>query len=208
MVPPKERTNTSGQFHVGVHRIVYCWYNRIIPEGMVIDHINSDKLDNRLENLRLYTPKENIAKERPESTRELKCKLNKPRVYYEDKLAQYEALYEAAKNEHNAGEAHKQRTNIAQTKARLRYYDNHIHEVDALKAEAKTKQKEKKQMTEFKKDLMELKYWKERFKEAGNKTMWHECCKVEKLAKTASKKEVTFILQHALDTLHGKFGGM
>ncbi len=41
------------------HRIVYSMANGEIPEGMMIDHINRIKDDNRLENLRLATPSEN-----------------------------------------------------------------------------------------------------------------------------------------------------
>ncbi len=41
------------------HRVVYSMVNGVIPEGMMIDHINRIKHDNRLENLRLATPSEN-----------------------------------------------------------------------------------------------------------------------------------------------------
>ena len=43
-----------------VHRLIREAYNGLIPEGMVIDHINNNKHDNRLCNLRLV--KTNIAK--------------------------------------------------------------------------------------------------------------------------------------------------
>jgi hypothetical protein len=189
--PEKLRTNTTGQLHIGVHRVVYCWFNKIIPTGMVIDHINSDKLDNRLENLQLLTPKENLSKERIESTRELKCKLDQPRSYFEDKLKTYAALYANAKLEHNAKEAHKQRSNIAQTRAKLRYYDNHKEEAN--------------QMTEFKKDLLELAYWKKVFKDEGNKRLWHECCTIEKMVKTKGT-DAWVAVKHALEVIHEHFG--
>lgn len=43
-----------------VHRLVWESFNGKIPDGMQINHLNEVKDDNRLENLSLVTPKENI----------------------------------------------------------------------------------------------------------------------------------------------------
>lgn len=42
------------------HRIIFEAFNYDIPNDMVIDHINTIKTDNRIENLRCVTQKENL----------------------------------------------------------------------------------------------------------------------------------------------------
>ena len=122
---------------VGLHRLMYAWHSKEqeVPEGMVVDHINNkhDKIeDYYMTNLQLLTPAENVAKDRKNiSTRELKCKLNKPRSFYENKLEGYTLAYEQAKKDKDAKAAHSLISNISQVKARLRYYDNHIEEYRA-----------------------------------------------------------------------------
>lgn len=44
-----------------VHKIVYLAFIGEIPQGMHIDHIDRDRRNNRPENLRCVTPKENMA---------------------------------------------------------------------------------------------------------------------------------------------------
>ena len=60
-------------------------------------------------------------------------------------------------------------------------------------------------MTEYKKDLLELAYFKKRFKEEGNKAMWRECVKVEKVAKNSSIDDAQMIVGHALNVIHEHF---
>jgi len=42
-----------------IHRLIYEFVHGPIPKNLVIDHINRDKQDNRIENLRLVTPSNN-----------------------------------------------------------------------------------------------------------------------------------------------------
>ena len=60
-------------------------------------------------------------------------------------------------------------------------------------------------MTEYKKDLLELAYFKRRFKEDGNKAMWRECVKVEKVAKNSNEDDAQMIVRHALEVIHEHF---
>ena len=122
---PITKSRTAGELLIPVHRAVYAWYNGKTVENKIIDHINDDKTDNRIDNLQALTPKENIWKNRKCDVWEFKCLLTKPRSYYEEKLEKYERLYEIAKKEKDADRAHKLRTNISQSRARLRYWDSH-----------------------------------------------------------------------------------
>ena len=41
------------------HRVIWIWHNGSIPKDLVVDHINRDKSDNRIENLQIVTQAEN-----------------------------------------------------------------------------------------------------------------------------------------------------
>ncbi len=51
---------TSGNHSVYDHKLVYELFSGPVPDGMQIDHINTDPHDNRLCNLRVVTPAENM----------------------------------------------------------------------------------------------------------------------------------------------------
>jgi hypothetical protein len=138
-VPMEQRTSATGELSLGVHRVVYVWFNRIQPPGLVVDHKDCNKQNNHLSNLRLMTPAENLAKERGRSTKQLKCCLTKPREFYEAKLNNYLELYEKAKQEHDESAVHTLRCNISNARAKLRYYD--AHEAEA-QAEIKAKEEQ------------------------------------------------------------------
>lgn len=67
------------------HRIAWTMVFGEIPEGMLIDHINGDGLDNRIANLRLATNSENQRNQKP--------KAGTRGVYYRKRLDAYVASY-------------------------------------------------------------------------------------------------------------------
>ena len=113
---------------VGLHRAMWAWLYGVVEEGYVVDHINNkhDSIeDYHISNLQLISQRENTIKDREASTKELKCRLDKPLSYYEDKLAYYEDLYQKAVKEGNQEEAHRQRNNTYGQRARIRYWLAH-----------------------------------------------------------------------------------
>ena len=107
----------------------------VVEEGCVIDHKNNKHTsieDYNISNLQLISQKENTTKDRETSIIELKCKLDRPLSYYEDKLAYYEDLYQKAVKEGNQEEAHKQRANTYTQRAKIRYWLSHKEEAEAL----------------------------------------------------------------------------
>lgn len=45
-----------------VHQLIWLTFKGLVPKGLVIDHINNDKLDNKLCNLQLLTTRQNVSK--------------------------------------------------------------------------------------------------------------------------------------------------
>ena len=161
------------QHHIYVHNIVYAWYHGEVPYGKEIHHIDRNSANNSLANLVALTPEEH--KKVHESTKELKCRLDIPRAWYVKKLEEAESLgtrYGASK--------------ACLFRAKLRYYDSHIEEAQ--------------KKAEYKKDLMELAYWKKVFKPV-NKRLWRECCTIER-AIEAKSQEAWPMVKHALEVIH------
>lgn len=120
---------------VGLHRAMWAWFHGVVEEGCVVDHKSNKHTsieDYNINNLQIISQRENTTKDREASTRELKCKLDRPLSYYEDKLAYYEDLYQKAVKEGNQEEAHRQRGNTYNQRARIRYWLAHKEEAEAL----------------------------------------------------------------------------
>lgn len=115
-------------------------------------------------------------------TKELKCRLDIPRQWYQDKLDAYESISPKDRTTYNL---------ISLYKARLRYYDAHIEEANNKVA--------------FKKDLAILRVWKKVFKEQGKLSLWHDCCHIERVVK-AKNIEAWPMVKHALEVINKHFG--
>ena len=58
--------NSRGYRHIRLydkfyqaHRLVWIWHGKLLTDGDIIDHINRDRLDNRIDNLRVVSLSEN-----------------------------------------------------------------------------------------------------------------------------------------------------
>lgn len=175
-----EKDNESKKADIKLHQVVYAWFHGEVPYGKEIHHIDLNHLNNSIDNLEALTHEEHRAKHR--GNRELKCRLDIPREWYVKQLEELEAIENKTKVNYDK---------ISNYRAKLRYYDNHIKEANEL--------------TEFQKDKAELAYFKKCFKDEGNKGMWKECIKVEKVAKASSIDDAQRIIKHALETIHKHF---
>ena len=133
----KKPTNTYiyKSMMVGLHRAMWAWLYGVVEEGYIIDHRNNKHTsieDYNINNLQIISQRENATKDREASTRELKCKLDRPLSYYEDKLAYYEDLYQKAVKEGDQEEARSRRVNTYQQRAKIRYWLSHKEEAEAL----------------------------------------------------------------------------
>ena len=120
---------------VGLHRAMWAWFHGVVEEGWVVDHRSNKHTsieDYNINNLQILSQRENSIKNPRASFREVKCKLNKPISYYEDKLAYYEDLYQKAIKEHNKEEAHRQSVNTYNQRAKIKYWLSHKEEAEAL----------------------------------------------------------------------------
>ena len=113
---------------IGLHRAMWAWIYGSVEEGYVVDHKSNKHTsieDYHISNLQLITQRENSIKDRKASTKEIKCKLDKPISYYEDKLAHYEDLYQKAMKDGDKKEIRKQALNTYIQRAKIRYWLAH-----------------------------------------------------------------------------------
>lgn len=184
---------------IGLHRIMWAWHYGEVPEGFVVDHIDNKHLtlhDYRLENLQLQTPQQNVTKDKACNVRQIKCKLNKPRIFYEDKLKHYTALHEQAKEEGNATEAHKKRTLVAQTKARLRYYDAHIEEALRLQQDKEAEELTRASKATRSTNIAQLKTLASKAKACGHKNQWHQLLSVVRNYDAFTPEQIETIIKN------------
>lgn len=121
-IPVEERKTSTGQFNLGVHVINYVWNVTDKPQGIVIDHIDNNPLNNHINNLQPLTPRENINKELNRPPRVVKM----PKYITEEqilkKIEGYEVAYEQAKKDHDAKAAHHFRAYLSTWRAKHRMF--------------------------------------------------------------------------------------
>lgn len=55
------------------HRLIWTWHFGTIPEGMVVNHIDCNPLNNDIDNLEICTQKENLQRGKKQLTQNYKC---------------------------------------------------------------------------------------------------------------------------------------
>jgi len=176
--PKEERKNYTGEFTLGIHVLNYVWNRGTKPFGMVVHHQDNNPRNNDIDNLELKTPRENVMEEREESTRELKCNMNNPRSFYEEKLERLEQEYLLALEAGDQAKLHNLRSYKSQCRANLRYWDSHkeefeeIQAVNAAKAEARAKAELKSKHIKVLRELANA------AKANGDYDRWHNILRV------------------------------
>lgn len=162
-----------------LHRAVWAWFKGEVPEGMVVDHIDNKHethYDNRIENLQLLTPAQNLAKERPVSMNIMTCDMKKPIECYIDKYNYWILEYNKEKEENSSSTeyAHKCRCFYNVYRKKIEYWYKH-------KEEYENNQKLEKAITfarEYQEErINKIRWFRGKINEAknkGDKEKWHE----------------------------------
>lgn len=146
---------------------------------MIVDHIDNKHethYDNRIENLQLLTPAQNLAKERPVSMNVMTCDMKKPIEYYIDKYNYWILEYNKEKTENSSSTeyAHKCRSFYNIYKKKIEYWNQH-------KEEYENNQKLEKAIIfarEYQEErISRIRWFRSKINEAkneGDKEKWHE----------------------------------
>lgn len=120
-----EKNYISGSFPLCVHVINYVWYHNELPAGLEIHHLDGNKTNNSIDNLVALTREEHLQAHQKIINRQIKCKLNKPLSFYQNKLEMHLENYEQAKKVKDKRQIINSADNISKTKARIRYWKAH-----------------------------------------------------------------------------------
>lgn len=173
-----DRAELGKRIQLHHHHIVFAWFNGSLEPDQEVHHIDGNPRNNALSNLVALSREEHLKMHNKLNAPEKKCQMTKPRSFYEDKLANFEALYETAKKEHNANLCNSLRANISQTKARLRFWDNHKEEYFDYVKQTENENERLASKKQSVKERKVLEQYKRFFKQKGNKNMWKEMCQV------------------------------
>lgn len=89
---------------VRANRLVWISQYGMIPDGMVVDHINNDKMDNRISNLQLLTPEQNSTKAKEDGMYLVGDDNPAAKIKSQDKQAIYFLYWYTGKTQKQVGE--------------------------------------------------------------------------------------------------------